>query len=44
MRQAPQPLSRYLVLQQNHRMKSSRVVVVGEIMLDRYLIGDTDLL
>jgi rfaE bifunctional protein kinase chain/domain len=25
-----------------HRMKSSRVVVVGDIMLDRYLTGDTE--
>jgi D-beta-D-heptose 7-phosphate kinase/D-beta-D-heptose 1-phosphate adenosyltransferase len=30
------------VVQLIQRMKSSRVVVVGDIMLDRYLIGDTD--
>jgi D-beta-D-heptose 7-phosphate kinase/D-beta-D-heptose 1-phosphate adenosyltransferase len=30
------------VLQLIQRMKSSRVAVIGDIMLDRYLIGDTD--
>jgi rfaE bifunctional protein kinase chain/domain len=38
----PQPLTRDRVLQLIQRMKSSRVVVVGDIMLDRYLIGDTE--
>ena len=41
MRQAP-PLSRDRVLQLVQRMKGSRVVVVGDIMLDRYLVGDTE--
>ena len=36
------PLARDRVVQLIERMKSSRVVVVGDIMLDRYLIGDTD--
>jgi D-beta-D-heptose 7-phosphate kinase/D-beta-D-heptose 1-phosphate adenosyltransferase len=30
------------VLQLIQRMKSSRVAVLGDIMLDRYLVGDTD--
>ena len=38
----PQPLPRERVLQLIQRMRSSRVVVVGDIMLDRYLIGDTE--
>ncbi len=38
----PQPLARERVLQLIQRMRSSRVVVVGDIMLDRYLIGDTE--
>jgi rfaE bifunctional protein kinase chain/domain len=38
----PQPLTRDRVLQLIHRMKSSRVVVIGDIMLDRYVIGDTE--
>jgi rfaE bifunctional protein kinase chain/domain len=42
MRQAPTPLTRDRVLHFIHRMKSSRVVVVGDIMLDRYLTGDTE--
>lgn len=42
MKQSPQPLTRDRVLALTHRMKSSRVVVVGDIMLDRYLIGDTE--
>jgi D-glycero-beta-D-manno-heptose-7-phosphate kinase len=42
MKQAPVPLARERVLQLIQRMKSSRVAVVGDIMLDRYLIGDTD--
>ena len=42
MRQSPPPLTRDRVLQLIQRMKSSRVVVVGDIMLDRYLIGETE--
>jgi rfaE bifunctional protein kinase chain/domain len=42
VKQAPQPLTRDRVLHLIHRMTSSRVVVVGDIMLDRYLIGDTE--
>jgi rfaE bifunctional protein kinase chain/domain len=42
MRQSPTPLTRDRVLHFIHRMKSSRVVVVGDIMLDRYLTGDTE--
>jgi rfaE bifunctional protein kinase chain/domain len=42
MKQAPPPLSRDRVLQLIQRMKASRVCVVGDIMLDRYLIGDTE--
>jgi rfaE bifunctional protein kinase chain/domain len=42
MRPSPQPLTRDRVLQLIHRMKSSRVVVIGDIMLDRYVIGDTE--
>jgi D-glycero-beta-D-manno-heptose-7-phosphate kinase len=42
MKQAPVPLARERVLQLIQRMRSSRVAVVGDIMLDRYLIGDTD--
>jgi rfaE bifunctional protein kinase chain/domain len=39
---APQPLARERVLQLIQKMRSSRVVVIGDIMLDRYLIGDTE--
>jgi rfaE bifunctional protein kinase chain/domain len=42
MRQSPTPLTRDRVLHFIQRMKSSRVVVVGDIMLDRYLTGDTE--
>jgi rfaE bifunctional protein kinase chain/domain len=38
----PQPLARERVVQLIQRVRSSRVVVVGDIMLDRYLIGDTE--
>jgi rfaE bifunctional protein kinase chain/domain len=38
----PQPLPRERVLQLIQKMRSSRVVVIGDIMLDRYLIGDTE--
>jgi rfaE bifunctional protein kinase chain/domain len=42
MRQLPTPLTRDRIVQLIQRMKTSRVVVVGDIMLDRYLIGDTE--
>jgi rfaE bifunctional protein kinase chain/domain len=42
MRQAPPPLARDRVVQLIQRMRGSRVVVVGDIMLDRYLIGETE--
>jgi rfaE bifunctional protein kinase chain/domain len=42
VRQSSQPLSRERLLQLIQRIKSSRVTVVGDIMLDRYLVGDTD--
>jgi D-beta-D-heptose 7-phosphate kinase/D-beta-D-heptose 1-phosphate adenosyltransferase len=38
----PAPLTRDRLLHLIGRMKESRVVVVGDIMLDRYLIGDTE--
>ena len=38
----PPPLSRDRVLHLIQRMKESRVVVVGDIMIDRYLFGDTE--
>ena len=38
----PPPLSRDRVLHLIQRMKDSRVVVIGDIMIDRYLYGDTD--
>ena len=41
MTQPPQ-LSRDRLLQLIQRMKSSRVVVIGDIMIDRYLFGDTE--
>src|SRR5689334_24967837 len=42
MKQAPAPLSRDRVLHLIQRMQSSRVAVLGDIMLDRYLVGDTE--
>jgi D-beta-D-heptose 7-phosphate kinase/D-beta-D-heptose 1-phosphate adenosyltransferase len=42
MRASSAPLSRDRLVQLIHKMKSSRVVVVGDIMLDRYLIGETE--
>lgn len=42
MRHSPMPLTRERVLHLIQRMKASRVVVVGDIMLDRYLVGDTE--
>ena len=38
----PPPLSRDRILHLIQRMKSSRVVVIGDIMIDRYLFGDTE--
>jgi rfaE bifunctional protein kinase chain/domain len=38
----PPPLSRDRLLHLIGRMKSSRVVVIGDIMIDRYLYGDTE--
>ena len=38
----PTPLSRDRLLHLLERMKSSRVVVIGDIMIDRYLYGDTE--
>lgn len=42
MRAPPAPLTRDRVLQLIQKMKDSRVVVVGDIMLDRYLVGETE--
>ena len=42
MRAPLAPLTRDRLLHLTARMKESRVVVVGDIMLDRYLIGDTE--
>jgi rfaE bifunctional protein kinase chain/domain len=42
MRHSPQPLTRDRVLHLIERTKSSRVVVIGDIILDRYLVGETD--
>jgi rfaE bifunctional protein kinase chain/domain len=42
MRQPPAQLTRDRVLHLIPRMQASRVVVVGDIMLDRYLVGDTE--
>src|SRR5689334_19251759 len=39
MRQAPPPLTRERVLQLIQRMKSTRVAVLGDIMLDGYSVG-----
>jgi D-beta-D-heptose 7-phosphate kinase/D-beta-D-heptose 1-phosphate adenosyltransferase len=38
----PPPLSRDRLFHLIQRMKSSRVVVIGDIMIDRYLYGDTE--
>ena len=38
----PSPLSRDRLLHLIARMKASRVAVIGDIMIDRYLYGDTD--
>ncbi|HEU5218740.1 MAG TPA: PfkB family carbohydrate kinase [Gemmatimonadales bacterium] len=44
MRPTPQPapILRDRVIQLLDRMKSRRLVVIGDVMLDRYLIGDTE--
>jgi D-beta-D-heptose 7-phosphate kinase/D-beta-D-heptose 1-phosphate adenosyltransferase len=42
MKSSSAPLTRDRLLQLIRKMKSSRVVVIGDIMLDRYLIGDTE--
>jgi rfaE bifunctional protein kinase chain/domain len=42
MKASAPPLARDRVLQLVQRMKNSQVVVVGDVMLDRYLIGDTE--
>ncbi len=42
MKPPPAPLTRDRLLHLIQRMKESRVVVVGDIMLDRYLVGDTE--
>ena len=42
MRSGLTPLTRDRILQLIARMKTSRVVVIGDIMLDRYLVGETD--
>jgi D-beta-D-heptose 7-phosphate kinase/D-beta-D-heptose 1-phosphate adenosyltransferase len=42
MRASPAPLTRDRVLHLIQKMKGSRVVVVGDIMLDRYLVGETE--
>jgi D-glycero-beta-D-manno-heptose-7-phosphate kinase len=44
MRPTPQPppILRDRLIQLLDRMKSRRIVVVGDVMLDRYLVGDTE--
>ncbi len=42
MKPPPAPLTRDRLLHLIGRMKESRVVVVGDIMLDRYLVGETE--
>jgi rfaE bifunctional protein kinase chain/domain len=39
---SPPALTRDRVMQLIKKMKTSRIVVVGDIMIDRYLIGDTE--
>jgi D-beta-D-heptose 7-phosphate kinase/D-beta-D-heptose 1-phosphate adenosyltransferase len=39
---AAPPLTRDRLMQLIKRMKDSRIVVVGDIMIDRYLVGDTE--
>src|ERR1043166_5303247 len=38
----PPPIARDRLVQLLVRMKSRRVAVVGDVMLDRYLVGETD--
>lgn len=38
----PPPLTRDRVLHLIKRMQASRIVVVGDVMIDRYLVGDTE--
>src|SRR5437867_9066078 len=42
MRQPLTPLTRDRLVQLIQKMKASRVAVVGDIMLDRYLVGETE--
>jgi rfaE bifunctional protein kinase chain/domain len=44
MRPTPQPppIARDRLVQLLDRMKSRRIVVIGDVMLDRYLVGDTE--
>ena len=42
MRAPPAPLTRDRLMHLIQRMRESRVVVVGDIMLDRYLVGETE--
>jgi rfaE bifunctional protein kinase chain/domain len=42
MSHPPPPLTRDRVLHLIKRMQASRIVVVGDIMIDRYLVGDTE--
>jgi D-beta-D-heptose 7-phosphate kinase/D-beta-D-heptose 1-phosphate adenosyltransferase len=42
MRPPQDPLTRDRLLHLIQRMRDSRVVIVGDIMLDRYLVGDTE--
>jgi rfaE bifunctional protein kinase chain/domain len=42
MRPPPAPLTRDRLLHLIQRMRDSRVVIVGDIMLDRYLVGDAE--
>jgi rfaE bifunctional protein kinase chain/domain len=39
---SPPPIARDRLVQLLDRMRSRRLVVIGDVMLDRYLIGDTD--
>ena len=42
MSHPPPPLARDRVMHLITRMRASRIVVVGDIMIDRYLVGDTE--
>jgi len=39
---SPPPIARDRLIQLLDRMKSRRIVVIGDVMLDRYLLGDTN--